>query len=951
MPPGFAGFVPPGKLATVVATSLAVVAAPLATLPSTSAAAPGPGAPSTPAAVRGVAAQETTAAVSPVTPVVREYPVRAAAPSQPDGVRGAGADPGRVRTLDAPRPVSGYGVVGATWVGSWRGLTFTVRTRVGPAWSQWQRLHGGGCPCAQCAALRTANGHGPDPGTAEARSARSGTDALAVGDVDAVQLRVTSVSGQLPTDLTLAVVNPGTAVADGTDQAPAVDAATSPEAAPSAPSLEAATRSGLSAPRPEIFTRAQWGADERMRSGSPSYGTVRAGFVHHTVNSNDYSRGDVPAIIRGIYAYHTQSLGWSDIGYNFLVDRFGRTWEGRYGGMDRPVIGAHTYGYNHTAFAMSAIGNFDVVRPPTRVLRAYSRLFAWKLALHGIRAKSTQTMEGDTFAAISGHRDAGQTACPGRYLFAKLDVIRNRAADAQRSKAAPPEPTGPDVSRDLLADGHPDLVVRDAATDELQVLAGDGGPGFAARAVFDEKARSTGLVTGVRDVTGDGRQDLLVQHRRTKVAKVRPGRGGGEFANAIGSSATKRFTRADVVAGVGDMVGSRRPDVIARDARTGDVSVYAGRADLGWAAGRVLLRGAGDLSLLSGAGDLDRDGDPDLLARAGQRLLLYPGRGDGRIGEPRVIARGWGTKDLTVAGYDVTGDGRPDVVARERATGRTSIHVTRRDGTVGRRYGAWKGWAGLGPVSGVGGSSGGGAPTFVARTPGRQLVSLRALDARWLQGPTPTGGDAADADFAEVAGDWDSDGHDDVVTRSPSSGTVWLYPGDGTGGLDERVAMWTGWREQTDLVVTGDVSGDDRPDLLARHADGPLYVYPSDGRGGKQARYVARERLFAVDLAAPAGFWNRDATRDLIVRRERTQQLYLLPGATGGTFGPPVRLAGSFAAYDTVVGVGDFDGDGHPDLVARRQRTGQLWLFAGTPTGLRARQFVAAGTGRFDLIG
>ena len=106
-----------------------------------------------------------------------------------------------------------------------------------------------------------------------------------------------------------------------------------------------------------------------MREQSaPSYGTVKAGFIHHTVNSNSYSSGQVPSLLRGIYAYHTQSRGWRDIGYNYLVDRFGRIWEGRYGGVTRAVVGAHTSGYNEYSFALSAIGNYDVTGPPAAVL-------------------------------------------------------------------------------------------------------------------------------------------------------------------------------------------------------------------------------------------------------------------------------------------------------------------------------------------------------------------------------------------------------------------------------------------------------------------------------------------------------------------------------------------------------------------------------------------------------
>ena len=117
---------------------------------------------------------------------------------------------------------------------------------------------------------------------------------------------------------------------------------------------------------PTIYSRADWGADERLRDCCVEYGEVHAGFVHHTVNANGYSRAEVPAILRGIYAYHTQSRGWRDIGYNFLIDRFGRIWEGRYGGITLPVVGAHTLNYNENSFAASAIGNYQSPGRPRR---------------------------------------------------------------------------------------------------------------------------------------------------------------------------------------------------------------------------------------------------------------------------------------------------------------------------------------------------------------------------------------------------------------------------------------------------------------------------------------------------------------------------------------------------------------------------------------------------------
>ena len=242
-------------------------------------------------------------------------------------------------------------------------------------------------PC-RCAASRTAPGrtgrtlpydadHGPDPGSAEARGARNGTDAVVVGDVDDVQVRAVTADGAtLPDDMSLAIVDPGETVA-AVREKPAIDTARLASADtvdptdpvdptvptvptdpvdptdptdpvdPVDPGAELVGTPADVTPRPQIFSRAQWGADERMRDKSSlHYSEVHAGFVHHTVNANGYTKAEVPSILRGIYAYHTQSRGWSDIGYNFLVDRFGRIWEGRFGGVDRPVVGAHTLNYN-----------------------------------------------------------------------------------------------------------------------------------------------------------------------------------------------------------------------------------------------------------------------------------------------------------------------------------------------------------------------------------------------------------------------------------------------------------------------------------------------------------------------------------------------------------------------------------------------------------------------------
>jgi putative cell wall-binding protein len=250
---------------------------------------------------------------------------------------------------------------------------------------------------------------GPD---AAGSSARGGTEAF-VTTASAVQVRVVGArgAGRVP-PARLDVVDPGTSAADA------------------APVTAGAAAAGGT--KPTIYSRAQWGADESIRTWAPSYGTIKAAVVHHTAGSNSYSAGDVPAIIRGIYVFHTQGRGWGDIGYNFLVDKFGRIWEGRYGGVDKPTVGAHAGGFNSQTFGSSTIGDYSTTPPPAAVLTAQSKLIAWKLGLAHVDPTRTTSIEGaGTRNTVMGHRDLNDTGCPGAQLYASLPTLRSRAKDYQ----------------------------------------------------------------------------------------------------------------------------------------------------------------------------------------------------------------------------------------------------------------------------------------------------------------------------------------------------------------------------------------------------------------------------------------------------------------------------------------------------------------------------------------
>ncbi|MCF1506508.1 N-acetylmuramoyl-L-alanine amidase [Streptomyces glomeratus] len=229
----------------------------------------------------------------------------------------------------------------------------------------------------------------------------------------------------------------------------------SASASPTAPDPMPAATTSTVAP-PTVVTRAGWGADECARdTGYPSYGSaVKVMFVHHTDTPNDYACADSPAIVRSLYAAHL-SQGWRDVGYNFLVDKCGTIFEGRFGGMALPVVGAQTYGFNTNSMGVAAIGTYTDLSggdsqettypgatPSTALLSSIARIAAWKFGMTGVDpATATASLpEGAsnssgftlgksyTFNVISGHRNGFATDCPGNQLYNALGTIRSYAS-------------------------------------------------------------------------------------------------------------------------------------------------------------------------------------------------------------------------------------------------------------------------------------------------------------------------------------------------------------------------------------------------------------------------------------------------------------------------------------------------------------------------------------------
>jgi hypothetical protein len=391
-----------------------------------------------------------------------------------------------------------------------------------------------------------------------------------------------------------------------------------------------------------------------------------------------------------------EARGWRDIGYNFLVDRFGRIWEGRWGGVDKAVVGAHTLGYNEVAFAMSAIGNFEECQPPQAVLDAYAKLFAWKLSKYDIKADATKLWVKDRYLqAINGHRDVGQTACPGRYLY---------ATDPEDPAAGGEDPAGHGLHADAHPDPHPeahpdahaascrrsvrrslrglrarlparsdvlgstwpDLFVRDKTTGRILVVPTEGQFRFTPKVLTAGAWTSYDAIVAPGDLTGDGKGDLFVRNRQTHEAMVPAGQ---RLRRLPAPDRQVRGVRRLHLADRGRRLRQ------GRQRRPGG----ARRPGSGWCCSRaragatfrkpVVLAATWSYHRPYGVGDFDQDGRPDLVANSDEGTLrLFPGLRTSlgaSLGTPQVLPVSMTGVDALLGGGDYNADGLPDLVLRQ----------------------------------------------------------------------------------------------------------------------------------------------------------------------------------------------------------------------------------------------------------------------------------------------
>ena len=417
------------------------------------------------------------------------------------------AAPGKARaaggTWTSPvlRPARRFDVFGLRWTRATRDLHLHARVHdPRRGWRRWVEL-----------------GH--------AHSAK-GSDPAWAGGADAVQLRVEGRARGLRLHL-VAVDTP-------------------------APRARAAARAqAQAAGPPPIVPRAEWAGNQCSPRDAPTHGEVRMAFVHHTVTANEYAPEDSRAMVLGICRFHRNSNGWDDVGYNFLVDKYGQVFEGRAGGIDQAIVGAQAQGFNSVSTGVANLGTYESVPQTDVALDAIARLLAWKLPLHGApvegqvsvvsaggssnRYPSGRTV---TFERISGHRDGNATACPGSALYAQLPHLRALAAGRAPALSAPP------------SDGVPAALtlqpVAPAFTYPQPVQVGGrltdaAGNGVGGRRVKIEIGTSKGW-RGITATTTAGDGSWSAEFRATRSWDVRA------IHNAVASPRTRAVVAPTLVA-------------------------------------------------------------------------------------------------------------------------------------------------------------------------------------------------------------------------------------------------------------------------------------------------------------------------------------------------------------------------------------------------------------------
>jgi hypothetical protein len=547
--------------------------------------------------------------------------------------------------------------------------------------------------------------------------------------------------------------------------------------------------------------------------------------------------------------------------------------------------------------------------------------------------------------------------------------------------------------------GTSDVFVRDrvtGVTTRVSVASGGAqGNEESEQSVISADGRYVAFVSRASNlVAGDvnGKRDVFLRDRvsgvTTLVSVATDGTQADNFSERLAISADGRYVAFYSVATnlvAGDTNGAM--DVFVRDrvtATTTRVSVASdgtqGNADSEAPAisadGRYVAFDSGASNLVAGDTNVTLDvfvhdrttGDTSLVSVASDGTQAdYAGQRPSISADGRYVAFDSGARNLTPGDTNQ----RYDVFVRDRLAGTTTAagptfgsaqanddsmvtaisadgrYVTYFSGASNLVAGDTNGKADvfvhdrLAPATPFGDFTGDGWPDLIVRqTSTGSLYLYRGNGTGFAGGSRFGSGWNAMSSITRFA-DFNLDGHEDLIARESSTGALWLYRGTGSG-FTSRLKIGSGWNGMCEITPVGDLDGDGNPDVLAVEAStGSLYLYPGHGTVlGRGSRLGSGWN--AMGELAGVGDLNRDGHVDLLARTTASGDLWLYPG-TGTTLGARTRVGTGWNSMRDLVGVGDFDRDGFDDLIAVQSATGRLYRFPVRSNGLGTSVLVGSG--------
>ncbi len=699
-----------------------------------------------------------------------------------------------------------------------KGIVIQFRTRQQDRWSDWLEVD-------------VHQDEAVDGGQPEGRP---GSEPIWVGMADGIEARVLapSASDRLH-DLRVSLINSEPLASDGALEA------TTPQNVGSAPG-GTLSKSGSLEPeaqlaavvnyvaQPAIITRAQWSADESLLSTNGSGcvppdrdRTVKSVVVHHTAGSNSYTKAQAASVVRGTYRYHVVDRGWCDIGYNFLVDRYGQIFEGRHGGITYAVHGAHATYWNTNSVGVSVMMNSSSAVVPAASLESVAKVIAWKLANNYRDPLAKIYLHNGTYNTILRHGDVMSTSCPGTSITSRMDTIRQRVASLMGSWRTPLYNTWQSMGGENGWLGSPREVEKWVASGRMTRFNGAtlylkptgstvwmnrtldakyeklGGP--AGSLGWPKASQSAGKISNTERVVFGSAElvssssagahllsgQLASYWNGSATVRAKLGMPTSDPISASGRTyQTFQQGRLDLVNGSvqlhlgvpsrahGDQTGDRIADLLFVPSGS-DVIKLAPVRDLKSQAAENGSSGFRSTTWLSQVPDLNGDGYSDLVTKRSDGTLWFQlGLGHGTFATARQIGHGWNGMQHMFLAPDMNKDGRPELVA------------VARNGDM-LRYG-FRGFGGVLPGQRIG----------HGWNNMRHITTIGALTTA---------------------------GRVDVQAVTPD-GKLWSYHGRPDGRLSGRHQIGHGFTAFKRLFSVGDVTGDGRWDLLGVTSSAPSTI-------------------------------------------------------------------------------------------------------------------------------